>query len=105
MNAVETYCAWNLHEPFQGEFDFTGRLDIERFIQIATELGLYVIVRPGPFICAEWEFGGLPGWLLADERMRLRTDEGEYLDYVKKYLKHLMPHIVPYQETRGGNVI
>lgn len=105
LNAVETYCPWNLHEPYQGEYDFSGRLDIERFIQIATELGLYVIVRPGPFICAEWEFGGLPGWLLADERMRLRTDEGEYLDYVKKYFKHLMPHIVPYLETRGGNVI
>ena len=105
LNTVETYCAWNLHEPYQGEYDFTGRLDIERFIQIATELGLYVIVRPGPFICAEWEFGGLPGWLLADERMRFRTDEGEYLDYVRTYFRHLMPHIIPYLETNGGNVI
>ena len=105
LNAVETYCAWNLHEPYQGEFDFTGRLDIERFIQIATELGLYVIVRPGPYICAEWENGGLPGWLLADERMRQRTDEGDYLFYVEAYFKHLLPHITPYLETKGGNVI
>lgn len=105
LNAVETYCAWNLHEPKPGEYDFSGRLDIERFIQTATELGLYVILRPGPYICGEWDNGGLPGWLLADERMRLRTDEGEYLGYVKRYFKQLMPHIVPYLETHGGNVI
>ena len=105
LNTVETYCPWNLHEPRQGEYDFSGRLDLERFIRTATELGLYVIIRPGPYICAEWEHGGLPGWLLADERMRLRTDEGNYLTYVKTYFEHLLPHIVPYQETRGGNVI
>lgn len=105
LNTVETYCSWNLHEPRPGEYDFSGRLDIERFIKTAAELGLYVIVRPGPYICAEWEFGGLPGWLLADENMRFRTDEGEYLTYVKRYFDHLMPHILPHLQTRGGNVI
>ena len=105
LNTVETYCAWNLHEPYPGQFDFSGRLDIERFIQTATELGLYVIIRPGPYICAEWDLGGLPSWLLKDESMRCRTDEGPYLDYLEHYLKELMKHILPYLETNGGNVI
>ena len=105
LNTVETYCAWNLHEPQPGVYDFSGRLDIERFIETAAELGLYVILRPGPYICAEWDFGGLPSWLLADRSMRVRVDEGEYLTYVKRYFDHLMPHILPHLETRGGNVI
>lgn len=105
LNTVETYCAWNLHEPKPGIYDFSGRLDIERFIETAASLGLYVILRPGPYICAELDFGGLPAWLLADKNMRVRTDEGEYLNYVKRYFDHLMPHILPHLETRGGNVI
>ena len=60
FNTVETYVPWNLHEPREGEFDFTGILDLERFLTIAQELGLYAIVRPSPYICAELEFGGLP---------------------------------------------
>lgn len=64
FNTVETYVAWNLHEPVEGEFDFEGARNLERFLQIAQDLGLYAIVRPSPFICAEWEFGGLPAWLL-----------------------------------------
>lgn len=59
-NTVETYIPWNLHEPEPGEFCFDGILDVERFIRLAQELGLYVIIRPSPYICAEWEFGGLP---------------------------------------------
>ena len=65
FNTVETYTCWNLHEPKKGEYNFDGMLDLERFIQIAQKVGLYVIVRPGPYICAEWDFGGLPAWLLA----------------------------------------
>lgn len=105
LNTVETYCAWNLHEPQPGVYDFSGRLDLERFLKTAEELGLYVILRPGPYICAEWEFGGLPGWLLADERMRVRTREGEYLSYVKRYFEHLMPYVIPHLQTNGGNII
>ena len=59
-NTVETYIPWNAHEPKKGEFDFSGRLDLVKFVNIASELGLYVILRPSPYICAEWEFGGLP---------------------------------------------
>ena len=68
LNCVETYCAWNMHEKKKGEFDFTGNLDIAKFITIAAEEGLMAIVRPGPYICAEWEFGGLPWWIQAEDR-------------------------------------
>lgn len=64
FNTVETYVPWNLHEENEGKFNFDGNLDIEKFLQIAKDLDLYAIVRPSPFICAEWEFGGLPAWLL-----------------------------------------
>lgn len=60
FNCVETYIPWNFHEPEEGEFDFSGMADVEAFIHVAQRVGLYVIVRPGPYICAEWEFGGLP---------------------------------------------
>ena len=63
-NTVGTYVAWNMHEPTEGIFNFEGGLDLRKFIQTAHEVGLYVILRPAPYICAEWEFGGLPYWLL-----------------------------------------
>ena len=105
LNAVETYCAWNLHEPENGRFDFSGRLDVEHFIELAEELGLYVILRPGPYICAEWENGGLPAWLLRDEGMRLRTDDGDYLSYVKRYFDQLMPRLVRHQHPQGKVIL
>lgn len=105
LNTVETYCCWNLHEPKEGEFCFDGRVDLVRFIETAKELGLWVIIRPGPYICAEYEFGGLPAWLLKDERIRIRTDEEPYMSAVKRYFDKLIPLIVPHLETNGGNVI
>ncbi len=104
-NTVETYVAWNLHEPKKGEFCFSGTCDILRYIQIAQELGLYVIVRPGPYICGEWEFGGLPAWLLAEDGMRLRTRYAPFLAHVEDYFKVLLPKLVPLQADRGGPVI
>lgn len=70
FNTVETYTPWNLHEKTPGKFDFTGMLDIGRFLDLAADVGLYAIVRPGPFICAEWEFGGMPADLLTDDDLR-----------------------------------
>ena len=104
MNAVETYCAWNLHEPREGDFDFSGRLDVVRFIRTAQELGLYVILRPGPFICAEWEFGGFPAWMLTRVE-HFRTREGEYLTYVRKYMEQLFARLRPLLETNGGPIL
>ena len=72
FNTVETYVPWNAHEPQRGHFHFEGNLDLEHFIQVAQELDLYVILRPSPFICSEWEFGGLPAWLI-EEDLRIRS--------------------------------
>lgn len=105
LNTVETYCCWNLHEPQPGKFCFEGNLNVEAFISLAQELGLYVIVRPGPYICGEWENGGLPGWLLKDENMRLRSLDKNYISAVKNYFDELMPRLVPHLQTNGGNII
>ena len=69
FNTLETYTCWNLHEPEEGRFDFTGMLDLAAYIDLAAELGLNVILRPGPYICSEWDFGGLPAWLLKYDKM------------------------------------
>lgn len=104
-NTVETYIPWNLHEPVKGEFCFDGIRDIGRFIRTAQELGLYVIIRPSPYICAEWEFGGLPAWLLAEDGMKLRVSYAPFLKAVEEYYKVLLPRITPYQIDQGGPVI
>ncbi len=104
-NTVETYVAWNLHEPKKGQFDFSGMLDLVGFIKMAQELGLYAIVRPSPYICAEWEFGGLPAWLLNEKNVRLRTSEGAFLSHVRDYYKVLLPMLAPLQIENGGPII
>lgn len=105
FNTVETYTCWNLHERREGEFDFSGILDIERFISIAEDLGLNVIVRPGPYICSEWEFGGLPSWLLRYPNMGLRCCDPLYLEKVTPYYRELLSRIRPHLSTNGGGVI
>lgn len=105
VNTVETYVAWNVHEPEPGHFDFDGPQDVAAFIAIAADLGLDVIVRPGPFICAEWEFGGLPGWLLADPLLRPRRNEPRYLAAVDAWFDVLLPVLAPLQAGRGGPVV
>ncbi len=105
LNTVETYVPWNFHEKKQGEFDFTGMLDIEKFIKTAQELGIYVIVRPGPYICAEWDFGGLPAWLLKDKNIRIRCWDKKYIKAVEEFFKVLIPKLLPYQESNGGKLI
>lgn len=104
-NTVETYIPWNVHEPVKGEFQFDGRLDVVGFVKLAKELGLYVILRPSPYICAEWEFGGLPAWLLAEEGMKLRCSYAPYMKHVEEYYKVLIPMLVPLQIDNGGPVL
>lgn len=104
-NTVETYVAWNMHEPQKGKFCFEGMADVIRFIELAGEVGLHVIVRPSPYICAEWELGGLPSWLLADPGMRLRCYHQPFLEHVDAYYDVLLPKLKPLLCTNGGPVI
>ncbi|GGE23718.1 glycoside hydrolase family 35 protein [Streptococcus himalayensis] len=104
FNTVETYVPWNMHEQREGEFDFSDILDLERFLQLAQDLGLYAIVRPSPFICAEWEFGGLPAWLL-EKKMRIRSSDPAFLEALRHYYAVLLPKLLPYQLDNGGNIL
>ena len=104
-NCVETYCAWNMHQPTPDKFCFDGNLNIAEFIKKAGEAGLMVIVRPGPYICAEWEFGGLPWWLQTMDDMEIRCMNKTYIKYFDKYLDHLFDEIRPLLSTNGGNVV
>ncbi|MBA2812015.1 beta-galactosidase [Streptomyces sp. KM273126] len=99
LNCVETYVPWNLHEPRPGEFHEVGQLG--RFLDAAREAGLWAIVRPGPYICAEWENGGLPHWVTG----RLRTRDERFLGPVERWFRRLLGEVVPRQIDRGGPVI
>lgn len=104
-NCVETYCVWNMHEKHPGEYDFRGNLDIAAFIRAAQKEDLMVIVRPGPYICAEWEFGGLPWWIQTDENMEIRCSNKAYISCFDRYLDRLFQEIRPLLSTNGGPVI
>lgn len=104
-NCVETYCAWNMHEKQPGVYDFTGNLNIAEFIKSAQNNDLMVIVRPGPYICSEWEFGGLPWWIQTDETMEIRCSNPTYIRHFDRYLDHLFEEVRPLLCTNGGPVI
>ena len=105
LNTVGTYLFWNLHEPRPGEFDFSGRNDVAAFVRIAREEGLWVIIRPGPYSCAEWEFGGFPSWLLKTPDMRVRTSDPRYVAAATRYLHEVGRQLAPLQVTQGGPII
>ncbi|KAJ9575407.1 hypothetical protein L9F63_025639, partial [Diploptera punctata] len=112
FNTVETYVPWNLHEPEQDVFDF-GKgnndmsmfLDVVKYIKLAQEEDLLVILRPSPYICSEWDFGGMPSWLLRFPGLVVRSSEQQFLDRVSKYNNKLLPLFKDLQFTRGGPVI
>lgn len=107
-NTVETYVAWNVHQPRHPSFgpaDFADGADLPAFCRLAGEIGLDVIVRPGPYICAEWEFGGLPAWLLADPGMQLRCAYPGFLAAVDEWWDVLLPRLVPLLATNGGPIL
>lgn len=108
LNAVSTYVPWNWHEQHDGTFDFASkRKNITKFLRLAKDHGLYVIVRAGPYICAEWEFGGLPAWLLGHvlkTGMRFRSSDSAYLSYVDRYWAQLLPMVRGELQENGGAV-
>lgn len=104
LNTVETYTCWSLHEPQEGTFCFEGNLDVGAFVDTAASLGLHVILRPGPFICAETEFGGLPSWLLRNKDINIRCDDEYYLSKVRSYFAQLFSIVRPRLAVNGGPV-
>uniref|UniRef100_A0A4W5PRP5 Beta-galactosidase n=1 Tax=Hucho hucho TaxID=62062 RepID=A0A4W5PRP5_9TELE len=105
VNTLTTYVPWNLHEPERGVFNFQDQLDLKAYISLAAELGLWVILRPGPYICAEWDLGGLPSWLLRDKNMKLRTTYPGFTEAVNSFFDKLIPIIKPLQFEEGGPII
>ncbi|RPK54827.1 Beta-galactosidase precursor [Streptomyces sp. ADI96-02] len=106
LNTVDVYIPWNLHQPRRGgPLRLEDGLDLPRFLELAAAEGLHVLLRPGPYICAEWEAGGLPAWLLADPDVRLRTSDPRYQEPVDRYFELLLPHIRPHLATEGGPVV
>ncbi|NGO15234.1 beta-galactosidase [Streptomyces sp. HC44] len=103
LNCVETYVPWNLHEPRPGDFQDVEALG--RFLDAAQEAGLWAIVRPGPYICAEWENGGLPHWLTGELGARARTRDEEFVRHVDRWFRRLLPEVVSRQIDRGGPVL
>ncbi|MGW4526807.1 beta-galactosidase [Amycolatopsis sp. NPDC004378] len=105
LNTIETYVPWNAHAPSPDGFDLSGGLDLDRFLRLVAEAGMYAIVRPGPYICAEWDNGGLPAWLFRDPSVGIRRYEPKYLDAVREYLSRVYEVVVPHQIDRGGPVL
>lgn len=105
LNTIETYVPWNEHEPEPGTFQTAGRLDLARFLDIVAEEGLRAIVRPGPYICAEWDGGGLPAWLFRDGETGVRTADPRFLEPVSAFLRRVLEIVVPRQIEQGGPVI
>jgi beta-galactosidase len=107
LNTIATYVFWNVHEPTPNRFDFSGNADLAEFIREAQQEGLYVILRAGPYSCAEWEFGGYPAWLLKDPRMStaLRTNDLAFMVPVERWINRLAKEVAPLQIGHGGPIL
>ncbi|MBO5025422.1 MAG: beta-galactosidase [Bacteroidaceae bacterium] len=105
MNTVCIYIFWNIHEQKEGEFDFSGNNDIAAFCRLAQKNGMYVIVRPGPYVCAEWEMGGLPWWLLKKKDIRLREQDPYFMERVKIFEEKVGEQLAPLTIQNGGPII
>ena len=105
MNAVCIYIFWNIHEQKESQFDFTDNNDVAEFCRLAQKNGLYVIVRPGPYVCAEWEMGGLPWWLLKKKDIRLRERDPYFMERVKIFEEKVGEQLKPLTIQNGGPII
>ena len=105
LNTIGTYVFWNAQEPEPGKYDFNGNNDIAEFIRIAKEEGLWVVLRPSPYVCAEWEFGGYPWWLLKDKTMKVRSQDPKFIKAYRDYILQLGKQLQPLLVTHGGNIL
>ena len=105
MNTLCLYVFWNIHEQREGQFDFTGQNDVAAFCRLAQKNGMYVIVRPGPYVCAEWEMGGLPWWLLKKKDIRLREQDPYFMERVRLFEQQVARQLAPLTVQRGGPII
>jgi beta-galactosidase len=105
LNTIGTYVFWNVHEPEQGEYDFSENNDIAAFVKTAQEEGLWVVLRPSPYVCAEWEFGGYPYWLQKIPGLVVRSKESQYLDAYRNYIMAVGKQLSPLLVENGGNIL
>jgi beta-galactosidase len=105
LNTIGTYVFWNSHEETPGKYTFSGNNDIAEFVRIAKEEGMWVVMRPSPYACAEWEFGGYPSWLLKDSTIKVRSKDERFISAYRNYIKELSKQLVPYLVTNGGNIL
>jgi beta-galactosidase len=105
LNTIGTYVFWNLHEPQKDQFNFSGNNDIAAFVKIAQEEGLWVVLRPSPYVCAEWEFGGYPYWLQNEKGLIVRSKESKYLEEYRRYINEVGKQLAPLQVNHGGNIL
>ncbi|XP_065928820.1 beta-galactosidase isoform X3 [Magallana gigas] len=106
LDAIQFYIPWNYHEPEIGQYNFEGQRDFVQFIKLAQEVGLLVLIRAGPYICGEWEFGGFPAWLLKENpKMVLRKMDPTYIKYVDTWMDKLLPMLTPLMYENGGPIL
>lgn len=105
LNTVAVYCMWNMHEAEKGKWNFSGNEDVAKFVKLAQEEGLWVILRPGPYVCAEWEFGGYPWWLLKEKDIKVRSSDPRFMKAAREYLLQLGRQMAPLQITQGGPIL
>src|SRR5262249_24794799 len=105
LNTIGTYVFWNVHEPEKGVFDFSGDYDVAEFVRMAKGEGLWVVLRPSPYVCAEWEFDGYPYWLEKEEGLVVRSKEARYLAEYRNYIREVGRQLAPLQVNHGGNIL
>jgi beta-galactosidase len=105
LNTITIYVFWNMHETMPGVYDFSGQNDVAEFVREAQQEGLYVVLRPGPYVCAEWDLGGYPAWLLKSKEMVLRSSQPEYIEAARRWMLRLGKELAPLQASRGGPIV
>lgn len=105
INTISTYVFWNIHERQPGVFDFKGQADLAKFVQLAQDEGMYVILRPGPYVCAEWDFGGYPAWLQKNKNMVYRSNDTSFLEACKRYIDRLGKELSGLTAPNGGPIL